>query len=356
MLRLYGAESPANRRRQRRHLHGAAAHQLLAGHRGRLAPGARVPARRGPRPFRRHRGPYRQRALRRRLARAHRVRIRRTRALLESGRPLTRALPWRLRLEVSGILAGGHRILDGIDAVGGDVFRRRPQLSGADWAGVARDAVFPPRRHRLAHPEARGMTPDEYCQQQTARSGTSFYYSFLFLPPERRRAITALYAFCREVDDVVDEVSDPASRARSSRGGGARSAPCSPASPQHPVALALQPVVADVPAARGALPDGDRRHGDGSRLQPLPRLRRARALLPLRGRRRRAAVGRNLRLRESGHAPVRARPRHRLPAHQHHPRRRRGCAPRPHLSPAGRTRASRRDGCLAAAAREQRRR
>jgi len=77
----------------------------------------------------------------------------RTRALLESGRSLTRALPWRLRLEVSGILAGGHRILDGIDAAGGDVFRRPPQLSGTAWAGVARDAVFPPRRHRLAHPE-----------------------------------------------------------------------------------------------------------------------------------------------------------------------------------------------------------
>ena len=52
------------------------------------------------------------------------------------------------------------------------------------------------------------MTPDEYCQQKAAQSGSSFYYSFLFLPAERRRAITALYAFCREVDDVVDEVSD----------------------------------------------------------------------------------------------------------------------------------------------------
>jgi hypothetical protein len=52
------------------------------------------------------------------------------------------------------------------------------------------------------------MTPDEYCQQKAAASGSSFYYSFLFLPTERRRAITALYAFCREVDDVVDEVSD----------------------------------------------------------------------------------------------------------------------------------------------------
>ena len=53
------------------------------------------------------------------------------------------------------------------------------------------------------------MTPDEYCQRKAASSGSSFYYSFLFLPPERRRAITALYAFCREVDDVVDEGTDP---------------------------------------------------------------------------------------------------------------------------------------------------
>ena len=52
------------------------------------------------------------------------------------------------------------------------------------------------------------MTPDEYCQQRTAASGSSFYYSFLFLPPQQRRAITALYAFCREVDDVVDEVTE----------------------------------------------------------------------------------------------------------------------------------------------------
>ena len=74
----------------------------------------------------------------------------RARALLESGRPLARALPWRLRLEISGVLAGGHRILDGIDATGGDVFRCRPRLSGSDWAGVACCAIFPPRRHRAA--------------------------------------------------------------------------------------------------------------------------------------------------------------------------------------------------------------
>ena len=53
------------------------------------------------------------------------------------------------------------------------------------------------------------MTPAAYCQEKAAGSGSSFYYSFLFLSPEQRRAITALYAFCREVDDVVDECSDP---------------------------------------------------------------------------------------------------------------------------------------------------
>jgi len=52
------------------------------------------------------------------------------------------------------------------------------------------------------------MSPDEYCQQKAVQSGSSFYYSFLFLPIERRRAITALYAFCREVDDTVDECTD----------------------------------------------------------------------------------------------------------------------------------------------------
>jgi squalene synthase HpnC len=77
---------------------------------------------------------------------------RRTRTLLESGRPLAdrRRLPWRLALELSGVLAGGHRILDAIDAVDGDVFRRRPQLARGDWVLVAADALFPPRRHRAA--------------------------------------------------------------------------------------------------------------------------------------------------------------------------------------------------------------
>ena len=53
------------------------------------------------------------------------------------------------------------------------------------------------------------MTPTEYCQEKAAASGSSFYYSFLFLPKNKRRAITALYAFCREIDDVTDEIKGP---------------------------------------------------------------------------------------------------------------------------------------------------
>ncbi len=61
------------------------------------------------------------------------------------------------------------------------------------------------------------MTPDQYCQDRAAASGSSFYYSFLFLEPRRRQAITALYAFCREVDDVVDECPDAGAGAHQAR-------------------------------------------------------------------------------------------------------------------------------------------
>ncbi|HKK13262.1 MAG TPA: presqualene diphosphate synthase HpnD [Gammaproteobacteria bacterium] len=85
------------------------------------------------------------------------------------------------------------------------------------------------------------MNPDDYCQQKAAASGSSFYYSFLFLPEAKRHAITALYAFCREVDDVVDECSDPGVarlklawwREEVHRWFGATA--------QHPVGKALQP-------------------------------------------------------------------------------------------------------------------
>jgi 15-cis-phytoene synthase len=89
------------------------------------------------------------------------------------------------------------------------------------------------------------MSPDQYCQEKAAGSGSSFYYSFLFLPAERRRAITALYAFCREVDDAVDECTE-ADVARTKLAWWRKEIAGSfKGSAQHPVAQALIPVVHD---------------------------------------------------------------------------------------------------------------
>ena len=71
--------------------------------------------------------------------------VARTRALLQSGRPLVRALPWRLGLELSAVIAGGTRILDRIAAVDGDVFAHRPVLRTWDWCTVAYHALVPTR-------------------------------------------------------------------------------------------------------------------------------------------------------------------------------------------------------------------
>jgi 15-cis-phytoene synthase len=95
------------------------------------------------------------------------------------------------------------------------------------------------------------MTPDEYCRQKAVASGSSFYYSFLFLPPERRRAIIALYAFCREVDDVVDEVSDDGVARTKLQWWRREIALAYEGNPQHPVTQALASVVRqfDLPEA-----------------------------------------------------------------------------------------------------------
>lgn len=84
------------------------------------------------------------------------------------------------------------------------------------------------------------MTPDDYCQDRTARSGSSFYYSFLFLPLARRRAIMAFYAFCREVDDVVDETSDSALAATKLAWWREEVERIAEGHAQHPVGIALQ--------------------------------------------------------------------------------------------------------------------
>jgi phytoene synthase len=87
------------------------------------------------------------------------------------------------------------------------------------------------------------MSPDEYCQNKAAASGSSFYYSFLFLNAEQRQAIMALYAFCREVDDVVDECSDRDVARRKLDWWREEIAACFSGQPKHPVTSALASTV-----------------------------------------------------------------------------------------------------------------
>lgn len=89
------------------------------------------------------------------------------------------------------------------------------------------------------------MTPEQYVQDKAAASGSSFYYAFLFLPQPRRAAITAFYAFCREVDDVVDEITDPSVAATKLQWWRKEVAQAFAGQPTHPVMKALMPLAAD---------------------------------------------------------------------------------------------------------------
>lgn len=87
------------------------------------------------------------------------------------------------------------------------------------------------------------MSPQEYCQQKAAASGSSFYYSFLFLPRPQREAITALYAFCREVDDIADECHEELVARTKLAWWRKEIGNLYDGNPQHPVTRALSPAV-----------------------------------------------------------------------------------------------------------------
>ncbi|MDP9323407.1 MAG: presqualene diphosphate synthase HpnD [Acidobacteriota bacterium] len=73
---------------------------------------------------------------------------------------------------------------------------------------------------------------------------TNFYYSFLVLPSDKRRAIVAVWDFCRAVDDGVDEAADPnAAMAEIARWRGELAAAFEGGTPRTPQGRALAPLI-----------------------------------------------------------------------------------------------------------------
>ncbi len=121
------------------------------------------------------------------------------------------------------------------------------------------------------------MTPQQYVQDKAASSGSSFYYAFLFLPPPRRAAITAFYAFCREVDDVVDETTDSGIAATKLHWWRQEVAAAYGGKPSHPVMNALMPLAKDFDIRADhllAVVDGCQMDLDQTRFLDYPSLQR----------------------------------------------------------------------------------
>lgn len=121
------------------------------------------------------------------------------------------------------------------------------------------------------------MTPQQYVQDKAARSGSSFYYAFRFLPPPRRAAITAFYAFCREVDDVVDEMRDPGVALAKLQWWRHEVGSAYDGQPSHPVLQALMPCTAAYGIEAGhlqAVIDGCQMDLEQTRFLDYPALQR----------------------------------------------------------------------------------
>ena len=121
------------------------------------------------------------------------------------------------------------------------------------------------------------MNPAQYVQEKATASGSSFYYAFLFLPQQRRAAITAFYAFCREIDDVVDEVSDPGVAATKLAWWRSEVSKSYAGQPTHPVMQALMPCTQEYGITQAhllAVIDGCQMDLDQTRYLDYPGLQR----------------------------------------------------------------------------------
>ena len=208
----------------------------------------------------------------------------RTRGLFGEGRAVCDLVQGRLRYELRVTWLGGMLILDRLEETGYDVFTRRPTIGQGrraerwrggrcDGAGLIARPAAGPRRSGARGGARRGPMS----------RNTNFYYSFLVLTPAKRRAIIAVWDFCRAIDDTVDE---RAVRQRGAARRGVRGASTAwrkeidavftpGVTPATPQGRALQPLARLFRLPRRPLEDLDRRRQHGRRLPPLSHVQRA---------------------------------------------------------------------------------
>jgi squalene synthase HpnD/squalene synthase HpnC len=134
--------------------------------------------------------------------------VARAREFLEAGDELVRGTRGRLRIEVALFRRAGLQACAALERSGFAVMDGSSKLTGRDRAAIVfngiRDNVFVARGSgdKPDSPELRDAY--EQCQKLTRTSGSSFAAAFWLLSADRRRALYAIYAFCRLADDIAD--------------------------------------------------------------------------------------------------------------------------------------------------------
>ena len=225
--------------------------------------------------------------------------------------------------------AAGSRLRTAVDLA------RRQRGSSTGWSRRFRRVQPRGRRSGRRRPRRRIAVARRRAWRQASDRpmggrDTSFYYSFLVLPAEKRRAIIAVWDFCRAVDDAVDEMAPcgpeerrrrRTARARARRDGGASSRCFAAGDPRRRRARHLQPFIVAVRPAARRVRGRHRRRRDGPRPPPLRRPSTPARVLPARGVGGRAICVEIFGYRDPRAARLRRRPRHRAAAHEHPARR-----------------------------------
>jgi phytoene synthase len=145
--------------------------------------------------------------------------LHRARELLAEGRPLVRALSGRPRVAVAAFVAGGSAAANAIEQNGYEVRFGAPRASRlgllSALAGVLAATRGARRTGELAADQPASVrSAYRECEQITRTRAANFYYGIRLLPAGKRRAMCAVYAFARRVDDIGDGALAPEEKLR----------------------------------------------------------------------------------------------------------------------------------------------